>query len=1416
MRAFAVEAARRAFALAALAVFASAFAPPDLGAAGRRDIETFDAGGEETWQREFDVSEWRSGTHNIIIHARDRAGNETVSGPYNLRVDPNAALPTARVIHPESGAIIRQDISILGVGAGRYGIERIMVRLNDGEEAEANGTEFWDKFIDLSRVPDGRHALYVRAHDAGGLYGPVERVGFVLDTAPPAVELTSHSVGGIISGNVRIHGRVSDANGIRGIQISEDGENFSPLFARGRRDQPSVSFSFPIRTRDFPDGPVVFFLRAMDNTGLVTTEPLLFFVSNTPPELEILSPLPGEHLFGSFMLSGRAHSPVGIARIEYQWGRLRGSIEARLGDPYWHEVLELGQGSGSSVTVTVTDNAGNSSRVTRRLEDRRRDRLPSIVIDYPAPEVLADMPPDTAIYGRVEMGSGRSTVNVRGLDSVESFPAFRIDPSMLPLGRNVNFRINPVDSAGASGAAVTLRITRAGHSALSPSRLSVSSPPLGGWVAGDSVLIAGSAAPGARVQFRLAPSEAWRTLELDEYGAFSYEAGIAGRAPGPAHLELRTATDLPAHRPFNIAPPLAPQLRFVSPSAEPDPERGPRLVSGSRTVVGALTHPVPISAVAFSLDGYEFEELPFSACGESAWFTYFCDFTTLAAMEGRLSFRVTDAAGREIMALPVYAVNPDPPLPVAIVNSPVDGQLFTTSFEISGIAYDEVGIGGVRWRILGPMIESIPQGEAAAVARLAAEAFLENPDIEFSHYATDRTFSIPVDFSMVTDGEYVVEVYAVDVYGVRSEVVSRSIRISTAPPETRILHPIITEFYYGTIAVRGVSLDANGIASVSFSMDGGSTWQETSLEEDGHWEIPLNTAIYSDGVSSALIRAEDNYGVYAFTIAMINIDNTPPDLYLSFPESGQNVPADMLILGRVFDNMSMYSLSFQVISAANPQHRLDYEMQHDGGVVSHRMSLEGFPAGSYVVRVVARDLAGNESIVSREVTFGGDDAEIAIFNPFPGETATGAVSVVGTVSGSSIPETVRLVLGEEAIADVPVDRFGIFRHVIPEGMLRDGEAHGVSLYYYTDTGERISSPVHTVFFSRFGPVLTIDSHSDGDVITQRPWISGRAFVFSEEIYSWQRPSVGFDEEFGYFEYFPAVGRRDRRRVERELALESVQVSYDNGHTFMNARRGRGDDDWRFRIEAWSLPAGHLPVLVRAQFSNGQEATRRVMLYVDAAPPMVQTLAPSEGTAFRDAILVYGIAGDNNNLASVDVSLRPGNKAFYSVPGFLQGAFICVKALGATFFDIGFGLSFFDDNVRFQFQWGLSPAYGQYSALVTGGRYTGNVFGIRLLANIFSLPFSWFLGPDWAFFSMNFAVGANFSWFAMDGDRSPLFMSAVIGQWDFANLDMREVFPNWRFFRTFAFYLQPELWFATSDVQGEVIFRIGIGLRTNIF
>ena len=58
------------------------FLPWTAYAGGNRQITTETADGIDIWQHEFNVSHLKPGTYNIIINAKDSAGNVGVGGPF--------------------------------------------------------------------------------------------------------------------------------------------------------------------------------------------------------------------------------------------------------------------------------------------------------------------------------------------------------------------------------------------------------------------------------------------------------------------------------------------------------------------------------------------------------------------------------------------------------------------------------------------------------------------------------------------------------------------------------------------------------------------------------------------------------------------------------------------------------------------------------------------------------------------------------------------------------------------------------------------------------------------------------------------------------------------------------------------------------------------------------------------------------------------------------------------------------------------------------------------------------------------------------------------------------------------------------------------------------------------------------------
>ncbi|MDR2259171.1 MAG: Ig-like domain repeat protein [Treponema sp.] len=1368
-------------------------------AGGRNDkIDTQTAEGREIWQKEFDLTEVKRGKYNVLIRARDAAGNTAESGPFNITVDPRAGLPVARVVYPEPNQILRQDIKVIGVASGRFGVKQVMVRLDDREYSPAEGSDYWTRLIETGALNEGRHVLYAQAIDSKDTPGPEYSVAFVIDKSPPSVELVGRKTGDIISGNLTITGRADDPNSISAVSWSVDGETFTPLSFKTRRGETAVEFSFPVRTRTLEDGPVVYYLRASDITGAEITRPYLFFVDNNGPELEILSPGADEDVYGKVHISGRIYDRVGLDRFYYEWAGEEVDIPRRPGDPFWTVGLEISaaQNRNTPLRVVAVDKSGNTTVVTRRLQDNRRVKTPAIVIDYPDAAGLNALPPNGAIYGHIAPGFFPASIIMEGVvEYIDARSAFRITPDMIASGRS-SLKLWAMAEDETLGAPVTIRVNKpadpppppdgaAAQYDLTPSAVSVTSPEPYTYVPNTFVLQGTLGAPGARLEYRLAPTDTWKPLAVSADSSFTANIGLSDLEPGPVHLELRTVRggveNFPYYHPVNKYTG-GPEIGFLFPT----PDLG--AIHGTVTVSGAVNYSVPLREIAYSLDGAEYTPLDYIAKYDKATFTFPCDFTALDKAGGRLILRVADVSGVVTERTHFVSFNAATDMPTLILNSPADEEVITRDFEISGIAFDDDGVSAIYWRILKPRIEVSPEGETGEGA---GEGTGGEEEPEFNKISTAQSFAAPIPFADVVDGENTVQVYVEDIYGTVGPVLSRIIKVSTEPPVTVVEFPQFDKYNRRAITVTGTAADANGIKEILISMDNGNTYQRAEGAEE--WYLNLNTSSYLDGVYSVLLRTTDNYGIEAFSNALINIDNTPPEISLGTPMDGDMAATSLNVAGlavsgidvtgQAHDDVGLQSMTVQMISADDTSQQAVYDVTPNF-VIQESLDVSNLPAGAYILKMTGVDLAGNETTVARNVVIAVNQtaSEIALVNPMPGEDHAGPLVISGHISGAVIPNQIALLLNGQRFAFADVDRYGVFRYPYPNERLTPGQTMVISASFISPSGQEISSPEHEIRVSPWGPTLEVESHKDGDVITQRPWISGRAWTAISE------------------EDAAALTKKELR----DLAVENVFISLDNGRSF---EKTSGKEQWKFRLETGDLAAGPLPVLIKAEFPGGKTAVRRIILTVDTSPPQITTVGPVENSTHRDVLSVYGGANDDHEIDSVEISLRPGDKAGYSVPQFIQGLYFDFHVLGATPFEYGLGLSFFEDNVKIQFQAGQAEP---------GTRYSGWVFGAKLLANVFYLPFDYFLGPDWTFFSMTFAFGANFSYFTMEEEESPVFMGAVLGQWEFARVDFSKIFPKWQYLKSVGLYVEPDLWFASSDVSAGVIFRLTFGTRIIIF
>ena len=901
--------------------------------------------------------------------------------------------------------------------------------------------------------------------------------------------------------------------------------------------------------------------------------------------------------------------------------------------------------------------------------------------------------------------------------------------------------------------------------------VSMSLPENDAWTQG-SVRIAGSAESsngilsvedsingGAFIALTRASAPAAPTQAAD-HASFSFDSVVAlEQVPdGAVRLDLRvrdaSGAETIVSRFFNKDT-IAPAVKQIRPLEGED-------VTGPTTVIGEAGDAGHIASVRFlpSKDG-----APQEARGN----TVFSSTLDLARLRYPLpeggGFLVVDRAGNSRLFVPKLQVNAERGKPVVEIQSPFETEVIRSDFSISGTAVDYAGVSKVYYRVDSSDWTSIEPKDAG--------------------------FSIPVTLASTTDNEHVFEAYAENIYGIKGTTTSRKYRISKEEPRASMAAPDIAKPVRGIIDISGTASDANGIDSVSLSFDNGASYVKAIGGEK--WHYPLDTRILKDGLHAVTIKPVDKYGTIGFSASLITVDNTPPEVQLAHPRDGAVESGSVEVSGRVSDNLKIASVRIELIPIGHDTPPVLAVDLGQSEVVRSRLDVSSLPPGPYTFRLVGRDRADNEVLVSRDIVLSQERPadKVELFYPVEGQSVSGRLRLYGRAVISGGASTATILSDGVDVGSSPLNAQGYFAFDMPVDRLGDGD-HALSARSVGSDNRIIESRTATIAWKAEGPWLSVDSLALGLYLPARPWLSGKA--------GWAASAPDPKDAAAVAAY---------KKGESGRKVERVEVSLDNGRSY---QRAGGGESWRFRLETQNYPEGAIFLLVRGTFRDGSVVVTKTMLYLDKTPPLVRILVPSENSRFSSHIRTAGIASDDQSgLASVDLALRKGDKSGYELPGFIQGLYLDGHFFGATTWEAGLGFSFFNDNVKLQAMFGQSPAT---DANGTPQRFFGNVYSAKLIANVLYLPFASMLGPDWDALSTSLGLGAEFSFFDMSGTTGGKVLSGVIAQLELP----RYTLTHATFLKRFSLYVEEEAWLVFSDVPGasSVLFRTTVGARVGLF
>jgi hypothetical protein len=762
---------------------------------------------------------------------------------------------------------------------------------------------------------------------------------------------------------------------------------------------------------------------------------------------------------------------------------------------------------------------------------------------------------------------------------------------------------------------------------------------------------------------------------------------------------------------------------------------------------------------------------------EAGSFVSFMAGTAEKPLQGAMKLRLTDAAGNVTVrdAWP-FVIDQEMDLPVTEIHLPEDNEVVTQDFVVSGVVYDDDRPAKVWYKIDN------------------------NPEVEL---ASANGYSIPVSLSSLTDNEHSVTVYAEDVYGVKGNPVTRNFRVSLEEPKAQVLKPSFDTTNRGIVEISGTASDKNGIDRIQVSIDNGNTFNDATGTES--WKYSFDTKIVQDGTHVVFVKVWDKYGIEGLYSSLINVDNAAPVISVELPLDGARTVGPLFVSGQTTDAVHLAKVTVSVRSlggAAVPKELASMDVTPEA-ILSKAIDLSGLADGLYNIDVTGEDAAGNLSRISRNVTVDKkvERNRVETLYPLNGQHLQGTFNVYGEVFATDTMETVTLYIDGNAVETSKITSTGYYGFVLSGEKLSDG-SHVISVRSEAAGHGTVSAKDTSIVYQSAGPWVSIDNMVMGDFAFERPWLEGKAgYVLSES-----------DNAVLANKKSP---REDLDAVKAKR-VSAISISFDNGRTFRPVESSGGK--WKFRVETQDLSEGYHFLLVRAAMEDGSAAINRTIIQIDKTAPVIRLISPGEGGRYNQSLEFSGLSSDDTGLAYAEYALRKGDKASYEVPGFIQGLYFDAHVWGATLFDVGAGLTFFDDNVKLQAQ------YGQFTkeqfAMFSPGpmRFGGTVLGAKLLANVLYLPASYFFGPDWTWLSAGFALGANFSYFSESQSGKPQAISAVLAQLEFPRFS----FSGRSMFRTFSAYTEFQLWFIPTDVSSKeisvetIVPRISGGIRMNVF
>lgn len=291
------------------------------------------------------------GWYNLRLEARDAAGNTTYVAR-NVRIE-GASADKVEILYPQSGETLNGSFRLEGRVTSRNPVESALVNL-DGKTkvvVDVDDHGYFSVLLDGSLLEKGEHSLVVTVQMTPSSTLTSEGRKVLFDPLGPWVQVKSHKSGAYVTQRpflsglagwnsavldpgasveeTRAYQQALEQHRVVSVEVSLDnGKTWGT--AQGTED-----WKYRLETLPLPDGPQPLVFRARFRDGTTAFQRMLVIVAQTPPQLQLLTPIENGRFNGSIDLAGFTEGDGEVQAVE---------VAVRQGDKSGYEVPQFIQG----------------------------------------------------------------------------------------------------------------------------------------------------------------------------------------------------------------------------------------------------------------------------------------------------------------------------------------------------------------------------------------------------------------------------------------------------------------------------------------------------------------------------------------------------------------------------------------------------------------------------------------------------------------------------------------------------------------------------------------------------------------------------------------------------------------------------------------------------------------------------------------------------------------------------------------------------------------------------------------------------------------------------------------------------------------------------------------------------------------